>query len=130
LCLAFKVLTTCGLLSCCNSCGEAGQIIYGVAQLVKIELQSNICYDVPMKKRHAIAIVLLILYLIVCQIAGFMLLHICDNYVGEYALPVPKECQIYNAQGFTANLLILGTLTIPVILIAMYAKFGWPRDKK
>lgn len=59
-----------------------------------------------------------------------MLLHMCDNYVGEYTLPVPKECQIYNAQGFVANVLILGTLAIPILLIGLYAKYGWPKDRK
>lgn len=90
----------------------------------------NICYDVAMKKRHIIAIVLFVLYVITCQVGGFMLLHICDNYVGEYELPVPKECQIYNTEGFAASVLILGVLAIPVVLIGLYAKYGWPRDKK
>lgn len=76
-----------------------------------------------MKKRHVIAIILFVLYVIACQVGGFMLLHICDNYVGEYELPVPKECQIYNAQGFGANVLI------PIGLIGLYAKYGWPRNK-
>lgn len=82
-----------------------------------------------MKKRHVIAIILFVLYVIACQVGGFMLLHICDNYVGEYELPVPKECQIYNAQGFGANVLILGALAIPIGLIGLYAKYGWPRNK-
>lgn len=82
-----------------------------------------------MKKRHAIAIVLFALYVVACQVVGFMLLHICDNYVGEHMLPVPKECQIYNAQGFAANILILGVLAIPFGLIGLYAKYGWPRNK-
>lgn len=82
-----------------------------------------------MKKRHAVAIVLFVLYVVACQIAGFMLLHICDNYVGEHMLPVPKECQVYNAQSILANALIFGALAVPILLIALYAKYGWPRDK-
>jgi hypothetical protein len=77
-----------------------------------------------MKKRHTIAIALLAIYVIIAQLVGFGLLHRCDNYVGEYMLPVPMECRLYN-NDFGFILLAL----VPVVLIALYTKFGWPRDK-
>ena len=82
-----------------------------------------------MKKRHIIAIAATTLYVIACQIAGFMLLHICDNYIGEDMLPVPKECQIYNATGLANNVLVYSALAAPLIVFAIYAKYGWPKDK-
>jgi len=77
-----------------------------------------------MKKRYAIALILFVLYIIIAQIIGFGLLHRCDNYAGEYTLPIPTECRVYDNNGFILLALV------PILLIGLYAKYGWPKDEK
>jgi len=77
-----------------------------------------------MKKRFSIALILLILYIVTAQFIGFGLLHRCDNYAGELTLPIPTECRVYNSNGFIFLALV------PILLIGLYAKYGWPKDKE